>query len=136
MIVTCVTHQLYHHCVHECGDGVREGIEECDDGNNDDMDGCDTNCFLVLQEDYICSETESNITICVVRPDPVILNISKTGKTPDVVILFRDQSQFFLGDLNIKVRKSTLNNVRCTFATGCSLYVCNSTSCYSSILAV
>jgi len=48
-----------------CGDSVREGIEECDDGNNDDMDGCDTKCSLVLQEDYVCMENDSNITVCI-----------------------------------------------------------------------
>ena len=66
MIVTCVTHQLHHHCMcTRCGDSVREGIEECDDGNNDDMDGCDTKCSLVLQEDYVCMENDSNITVCI-----------------------------------------------------------------------
>ena len=98
-----------------CGDGVKEGIEECDDGNNDDMDGCDTNCSLVLQEDYMCMENASNTTICEERPDPDILSISKTGEVPDVLILFRDQSQFFIDDLTIEVRRSTLNNVsNCT----------------------
>jgi len=95
----------------QCGDGVKEGIEECDDANSDDMDGCDTNCSLVLQEDYVCMESDSNITICTERSDPVILDISKTGEAPDVLILFRDQSQFFIDDLDIAVRRSTLNNV-------------------------
>jgi len=94
-----------------CGDGVREGIEECDDGNSDDMDGCDTNCSLVLQKDYVCMENDSNITVCMERPYPVILEINKIGEVPEVLILFRQQLQFFIDDLDIAVRRSTLNNV-------------------------
>jgi len=44
--------------------------------------------------------------------EPVILSITKTGDIPDVIILFRDQQQVFFDDLNIEVRKSSLNNVR------------------------
>jgi len=75
------------------------------------MDGCDGNCALVLQEDYECMDNASNTTICMQRSDPVILEINKTGEIPDVLILSRMEPQFFIDDLDLTVRMSTLNNV-------------------------
>ena len=58
-------------CKNLCGDGIRamvsdpdifEEVEECDDGNTYDGDGCSSDC--VVEEGYICHETNELFTEC------------------------------------------------------------------------
>ncbi|CAI2377086.1 unnamed protein product [Moneuplotes crassus] len=42
-----------NHCITQCGDGLKAGIESCDDGNALSSDDCDLNCSI--EEDSICN---------------------------------------------------------------------------------